>query len=171
MPEKTEDQSAETELVAVLDLGTNTFNLLLAECQGNSWSEVFACRIPVKLGQGAIHEGFIAADRFARGIDALIVYRQMLHNYGCSKSVVLATSAIRDAENGKRFIEAAKEFAGFDIRAISGDEEAELIYDGVIQSLPQSEDTDLIMDIGGGSTEFIIGSSGKILWKMTARNL
>jgi exopolyphosphatase/guanosine-5'-triphosphate,3'-diphosphate pyrophosphatase len=151
--------------VAILDLGTNTFHLLIANVRGKTFKKIFKSKIVVKLGEGAIHHNWIAAKPFRRGIDALEQFKKSITEYKPQKVVAYATSAIRGAENGKKFISTAKEKTGININVISGDREAELIYFGVRQCVELDEYPVLIMDIGGGSTEFIIANDKKIFWK------
>jgi exopolyphosphatase/guanosine-5'-triphosphate,3'-diphosphate pyrophosphatase len=155
--------------VAVLDCGTNTFNLLLVETSKEGFSVVHSAKIPVKLGEGAINTGFIAAVPFARGIDALKEYGKLLKETEVERVFVFATSAIRDASNGIDFVREAFLQSGIKIEVIDGDREAELIYKGNRLALDLGNNPCLIMDIGGGSTEFIIGNKHKIYWKKSYR--
>lgn len=151
---------------AVIDLGTNTFNLLIGETlPDNSFKRLFNTKIAVKLGEGTINSGYIADAPFQRGISALKQYQQYMLDYQVEKEFAFATSAIRSASNGSDFVKAAKEQAGVSITVIDGDEEAELIYYGNRMAVTMSESISLIMDIGGGSTEFILASRDTIFWK------
>ena len=98
----------------------------------------------------------LAAVPFRRGIKTLKHYRHVIDNYNPDKIVAHATSAIRSAENGNKFVKAVKEKTGIEVKVISGAKEAELIYYGVRQCTNLKGSPSLIMDIGGGSTEFII---------------
>lgn len=151
--------------IAIVDCGSNTFNLLVAEAGAEGWSPVFRNKLPVKLGAGGYESGKILPARFIRGIDALLTYRHAMDNYGVQKVYAFATSAIRDAQNGQDFIVEADRVAGIQIQTIDGDREAELIFAGVRLALNMNEDCVLVMDIGGGSTEFIIGNVNGIVWK------
>lgn len=146
---------------AIIDLGTNTFNLLIVEGQ----EILFRQKIAVKLGEGGITKGFIAKAAFERGVGALKEHLQTINNYKVTQTLAFATSAIRSASNGAAFVEQAKEQLNLAIQVIDGDREAKLIYLGVRQALNLGEQYNLIMDIGGGSTEFIICNSNKIFWK------
>ena len=148
---------------AIIDLGTNTFNLLIVEGE----QILFKTKIAVKLGEGGITEGFIAEAPFQRGLDALQTHLHTINKYQVEHTLAFATSAIRSASNGKEFVQQAKEQLGLDIQVIDGDREAELIYLGVRKALNLGEHNNLIMDIGGGSTEFIICSQNKIFWKQS----
>jgi exopolyphosphatase/guanosine-5'-triphosphate,3'-diphosphate pyrophosphatase len=151
--------------VAVIDLGTNTFNLLIAEILGNKdFRKILSDRVPVMLGEGTITSGLISPVPFERGIAALKKFRGLIEKEGVKKVIVLATSAIRTAKNGIDFIRAAKAEAFFEVEIISGDREAELIYLGNAAATSLGSKPSLIMDIGGGSTEFVIGNNSGILW-------
>lgn len=152
--------------IAVLDLGTNTFHLLIVDVNPDrSFEKIFKSKVSVKLGEGAIDRKFIAAVPFERGIRALKHYREIIGLHKPEKIFAFATSAIRSAVNGKEFVAEAKRKAGIHIRVIAGDEEAELICYGVRQCIGMNTESQLIMDIGGGSTEFIIANDKKIFWK------
>ena len=151
--------------VAIIDVGTNTFNLLIAEVSKNHFKEIYGSKLPVKLGEGSINKHYIQPKAFKRGIDALKVYRKTIDKYNAEKTIALATSAIREARNGDLFIKTAKKESGIAVKKISGNEEAELIYSGIRKAVRLNNKKSLIMDIGGGSTEFIIANGKKIFWK------
>lgn len=152
--------------IASIDLGTNTFNLLIAEISDNNdFAILYDRKLPVKLGRGGIHKKTIAPDAFQRGIDALQNHYQTIQKYGVSKKIAFATSAVRDAENGEEFRKSVKEKFDIDIQIIDGQREAELIYYGIKQSMQLPDEPVVILDIGGGSNEFIICDNKKIYWK------
>jgi len=152
--------------IAVIDLGTNTFNLLIVEKDNNGgYKKITSNRIPVKLGEGSINNGFISELPFNRGIKALKEYSAIIKEQNISKVVALATSAIRTAKNGLEFVSKAKSEAGIEVEVIDGNREAELIYYGNREAVSMNGDLSLIMDIGGGSTEFIIANKDRIVWK------
>lgn len=154
--------------IAILDLGTNTFNLLVVDVSSREkYKHVFSGKIAVKLGEGGIHKKIIAPAAFSRGIDALKRQRALIDKLKADKIIAFATSAIRSASNGKKFVEAAKKETGIEINVISGDKEAELIWEGVRQALEIGESHSLVLDIGGGSNEFIIADSRGIAWKQS----
>jgi exopolyphosphatase/guanosine-5'-triphosphate,3'-diphosphate pyrophosphatase len=151
---------------AIIDLGTNTFNLLIAESDANkSFTKLFNTKVAVKLGEGGINEGYIADVPFQRGINALKQYQQYILDYDVEQTFAFATSAIRSASNGTEFVAQAKKVAGITITVIDGHEEAELIYHGNKMAVNMAEHTSLIMDIGGGSNEFILANHETIFWK------
>ncbi|RNL54027.1 Ppx/GppA phosphatase family protein [Pedobacter jejuensis] len=149
---------------AIIDLGTNTFHLLIAESTDKNFKVLFKTNMPVKLGEGKINDNQIIPAAFERGINALKDFRKIITEYNVDKVRATATSAVRSAENGKKFVLAAREEANIAIEIISGDEEATLIYEGVKLS-GAIKDCSLIMDIGGGSVEFILCDSEKLIWK------
>ena len=152
--------------VAILDLGTNTFNLLVAEIKGNKEYKILCkSEIPVKLGKGGIDKKEIRPDAITRGINALEKHLQTAAGFGAEKIVACATSAIRTARNSEHFIKSVREKFGIEIEIISGDREAELIYLGVKLAMILDHEKTLILDIGGGSNELIIGNADQILWK------
>ena len=154
--------------IAVIDLGTNTFNLLIVEVSPDrSYQHIFQTKISVKLAEGGIHKGFIAPIPFQRGIDALKIHKETIEKYKVSNILAFATSAIRGASNGAEFVAKAKKEIDVDIQVISGDKEAEFIYYGVRSAVEMNDQTSLIIDIGGGSTEFIIATKEKVFWKQS----
>jgi exopolyphosphatase/guanosine-5'-triphosphate,3'-diphosphate pyrophosphatase len=150
--------------IAVIDLGTNTFHLLIAEAKANQLEILYKTNVPVKLGEGRINDNIIVPAAFERGINCLKNFSQTIAEYQVNEVRATATSAVRSAENGKDFVDAVKTEAGITIETISGDEEAELIYQGVKLSGAITTRS-LIMDIGGGSVEFILCDPEKLIWK------
>jgi len=151
--------------IAVIDLGTNTFNLLIAEFERNKIKALFQEKYPVKLGQQGIHKKIITEEAFHRGIKQILKIHQEIKKHGVTRVEAFATSAIRDASNGKEFVKQVFSKTGISIKIINGLKEAEYIYKGVRAGLRLRASNSLIMDIGGGSTEFIICSADGILWK------
>jgi exopolyphosphatase/guanosine-5'-triphosphate,3'-diphosphate pyrophosphatase len=149
---------------AIIDLGTNTFHLIIAELSIEGPVILFKTNLPVKLGEGKINENIIIPAAFERGISALKGFQEEINKHQVSVVKAIGTSAIRSAENGQDFVKAAKEQAGIEITVIDGNQEAEYIYQGV-NATGLIDGTSLIIDIGGGSTEFIICNPNGILWK------
>jgi len=150
--------------IAVIDLGTNTFHLLIAEAIGNDPEILYKTNVPVKLGEGRINDNLIIPTAFERGINCLKTFNQTILEYKVDHIRATATSAVRSAENGNDFVKAVKAATGINIETISGDEEAELIYQGVKLS-GAIQELSLIMDIGGGSVEFILCDTERLIWK------
>lgn len=149
---------------AVIDLGTNTFHLIIADITATNVRIIYRTNAPVKLGQGRINENIIIPEAFERGVETLKTFKQQIDKYQVQHTLAIATSAIRSAANGSDFIDAARKDAGINIKVIDGDKEAEYIYKGV-KATGAINGTSLIMDIGGGSTEFIICDERDLLWK------
>ena len=155
---------------AVIDIGTNTFHLLIAEVTDhNQINIIYKNTIPVKLGEGGVNKGYITEKAFERGINALIEFRAQLDKHQIKNVLATATAAVRDASNGAEFIDQALEKAQIPITLIDGLKEAEYIYYGAKAANVLSHTTDLIMDIGGGSVEFIICNQEQIFWKNSYR--
>ncbi len=152
--------------IAILDLGTNTFNLLIAEKNEHGKPAfVFVNELPVEIGKGGIHKREITAEATQRAIKALHQHRQKMNEFDIDEYYAFATSAVRDAENGKEFTRRMRIETGIEIKILSGEEEAAWIYEGVKQAGILGKEPSLIMDIGGGSTEFIIADENNIFWK------
>ena len=151
--------------IGIIDLGTNTFNLLIAELNTSGYTILKKKKIPVKLGEGGITKDFITSEAYQRGLSALQAYKNTLEKFEVDEFYAVATSAIRCANNGPQFVKDAKDKLGIHIHVIDGDQEADLIYKGVRQSISLEEKPKLIIDIGGGSTEFIIANQKQSFWK------
>jgi len=149
---------------AVIDLGTNTFHLIIAEITSAGVEVIFKTNLPVQLGQGRINENMIIPEAFERGIKALQGFKEEIERRNVTLVKATATSAVRSASNGNDFVSAASKRAGINIEVISGEQEAAYIFNGV-KATGLIQDTSLIMDIGGGSTEFIICNTTGQLWK------
>jgi exopolyphosphatase / guanosine-5'-triphosphate,3'-diphosphate pyrophosphatase len=155
---------------AIIDLGTNTFHLLIAEKQPDQpYKTLFRESRPAKIGQAGINQGLITEEGIDRALTVLTFFRQKLDEFGVLPEQVVATgtSAIRVARNQAAFIERVQQTTGIRIQVISGEQEADYIYQGVRAAGALSEKTALIMDIGGGSVEFILGNTSRIFWKQS----
>ena len=139
---------------AVIDIGTNTFNLLIANRSKSGLTIIESHKVAVSLGMGGINEGVLADDAIQRALDAFEKFRGILLNYPVVQPILIATSAVRDAKNASEFTAAVFDRFAWSVTVVSGMKEAELIYKGVGLCYDFKEHT-LIMDIGGGSTEFI----------------
>jgi exopolyphosphatase / guanosine-5'-triphosphate,3'-diphosphate pyrophosphatase len=154
--------------LAVIDCGTNTFNLLILDIAADGkYERIFHTRVPVKMGGRSIHNDIISDDAFKRGIDAIREFHGYIKDFAVENVMAYATSAIRDAKNGPDFTGQVHRDYGIDITVIDGETEAELIYKGVRQAVKLGRERVLIMDIGGGSTEFIIADGSRIYWKQS----
>jgi exopolyphosphatase/guanosine-5'-triphosphate,3'-diphosphate pyrophosphatase len=153
--------------IAVMDLGTNTFHLLIAEGDPNNPNILFQTTNPVKLGEGGINKGLIASAAYERGVKAMQEFSEEIAKHNVKQVKAIATSALRSAGNGQAFIDEVKAKSGISIETINGDEEAGYIYNGVKAGGCLSNQNSLIIDIGGGSVEFILGNEDSILWKQS----
>ena len=149
--------------LAVIDCGTNTFHLLVVDMRPDkTFEKVYKQRQYVRLGQEGLDR--IGEAPFLRGVDCIAVFKEKMRQLGVAKYRVFGTEALRRASNGQGFVEAVRAASGVEIQLISGDEEARLIHLGVKQAVPIFEGKTLIMDIGGGSVEFIIASEEEVFW-------
>lgn len=153
--------------VAVIDLGTNTFNLLIADVTSEGFDIVHNSKEGVALGMGGINEGRISDEAMERAFQAFEKFKSICDMLNVASITGIGTSAVRDAENNEEFIAEIKKRFDIEIEIVDGLEEAKLIYQGVSWSY-QFDQTSLIMDIGGGSTEFIRIESGKELEFLSA---
>ncbi len=151
-----------------MDLGTNTFHLLIAEPDtGTFFKQIQHDHVGVKLGEGGINEGTIKPEAYQRGIKTLDAFQKSIEKHGVSKVKAIGTSAMRSASNGSQFMDEVKERTGIQIETISGDTEAGYIYQGVKASGCLTESKRLIVDIGGGSVEFILCTRDEVLYKQS----
>ena len=149
--------------LAVIDLGTNTFHLLIAEVEAKgTFHTIFKERKFIKLGEDGIKT--IGLAPFDRGLEALVYFKTVLDKYEIKIVKAIGTAALRSASNGALFVAKAFDLTGIQIELISGDREANLIYKGVKLAVPQTLENSLIMDIGGGSVEFIFCNQKEIHW-------
>ncbi|MCS7036311.1 MAG: hypothetical protein RMJ33_08080 [Saprospiraceae bacterium] len=155
---------------AVLDLGTNIFHLLIAQAdarQPNGWTPLCRDRAPVHLAEEGIER--IGPAAFQRGLEALRRFREQTQKHGVALADVRAfgTAALRTAQNAPEFLHAVEQETGIRPEIISGEREAELIFKGVLQAVPFPEGNALVMDIGGGSVEFIVAQASQVRWQQS----
>ena len=150
--------------VAIIDLGTNTFNLLIAEITDSGFQLIAKEKQAVKLGKSGLKEGQIMPDAFIRGVKAMVHYKQVIDHHQVTEIKAIATSAMRDSSNSGEFQREVLKSTGIQIDIISGHEEASLIQKGVELTLPDGLEDYVIMDVGGGSTEFIIVKNKLVVW-------
>jgi exopolyphosphatase/guanosine-5'-triphosphate,3'-diphosphate pyrophosphatase len=149
--------------IAVVDLGTNTTRLLVADVHRGEVTELEKRTTITRLGQGVDSTGRLADEAMDRVRDTLDGYRRVIDELGSDDVIAVATSAMRDAENGPDFREELNRRYGIDARTISGDEEARLTFLGATigrTPAPESPASAVVIDIGGGSTEYVVGSAG-----------
>lgn len=154
---------------AIIDLGTNTFNLLVARKNpdGKTFSKLFNTKIPVKLGESTINSGYISDRAFERGLTTIKEYKRIIDEHNVTEVYAFATSAVRTATNGNEFVKKIYNETSIEVKVIDGEEEAELIYYGNRMAVEMTEDVSLIMDIGGGSNEFILANKHTVFWKQS----
>ncbi len=150
---------------AVLDLGTNTFNLIIAQKNGQQFDYLVNDKIPSKLGKGGIGKNEIAPDAYERGLNAIAQFSKIIDRHNVEEVKAFGTSALRTAQNAPQFCQDLKTQFGIEVEVVSGDREAELICKGVRNSVSFGQRRFLILDIGGGSNEFIITDQHHIYWK------
>jgi exopolyphosphatase/guanosine-5'-triphosphate,3'-diphosphate pyrophosphatase len=152
------------EKIAIIDMGTNTFHMLIAEKDIQGYHITYRERLAVKIGKNGINEGFITEQGIQRALLAMQSFKNTIDEQGAGRVYAFGTSALRNAANGDEVVNRIKAITGIDASIISGDMEAEYICMGVREAMEIGE-TSLIMDIGGGSVEFIISDNKKIYWK------
>lgn len=147
-------------IVSFIDLGTNSLRMLVARVNDSGVVRVLnEAKHMVRLGEGEFGRHLLQPEPMARTMEMLHVFADMCQAYGVDEIVAVATSAVRDAENGEEFLNRVREETGLNIRIISGHEEARLIWRGVSSGLEKSDELRLFVDIGGGSTEVIAGTT------------
>src|SRR5574340_1229424 len=144
-------------ILAAVDLGSNSFRLQVARVEGDQLYLLDGLREPVRLAAGLTADKYLDAAAQQRALDALGRFAERLRGLPRAAVRVVGTNSFRVAKNAGDFIPQAEHTLGFPIEVIAGREEARLIYLGVAHGLPPSQDQRLVIDIGGGSTEFIIG--------------
>jgi exopolyphosphatase/guanosine-5'-triphosphate,3'-diphosphate pyrophosphatase len=150
--------------IGAIDVGTNTFHLLIVNwnTESHQFEEIIRKRFFVKLGATNLYS--IDKEAFNRGINAMINFKKILLEHNVNEVKAYGTSAIRNADNANQFILDVKNKTGINIQKISGDKEAELILKGTKLSIIFDAQPVLIMDIGGGSVEFIIANKDELFY-------
>src|SRR5688572_3627283 len=152
--------------IAIIDMGTNTFHLLIAEANEKShYTIIHRDREPVKIGKGGINESFITEQAIKRALATMQKFKESINLYDVNDIYAFGTSALRNARNCSEVIQKIKAVTGIETTVISGDDEAEYIYKGVRDSLEMGKEKSLIVDIGGGSVECIIADNAQLFWK------
>ena len=144
--------------VAAIDCGTNSIRLLIADISGGKFKEVLRDMEIVRLGQGVDENKSFHPDAINRTLAAVEKFKNQLAGKGVEKIRFCATSATRDAANRDLFIEGVRQILGVEVEVIPGEEEARLSFNGATKELLQSDAPFLVVDIGGGSTEFVYGN-------------
>lgn len=143
--------------VGAIDIGTNSMRLLICDYIDNKIDNRVKFVNTTRIGKGVDKNGYISEEAINRNIMALKEFYNICKENNCEKIYAIGTSALRDSKNKDKFIELAKEESKIDVEIITGEEESNLGFKGVLEGI-NSEDDILVLDIGGGSTEFIIGN-------------
>ena len=144
--------------VAAIDCGTNSIRLLIVDITEGNFKEVLRTMEIVRLGQGVDQNKSFHPDAIARTLSAVEKFAQLIASKGVEKIRFCATSATRDASNRELFTNGVKKILGVEVEVIPGEQEAALSFIGATKELSQSDGPFLVVDIGGGSTEFVFGS-------------
>ena len=152
------------ERVAIIDLGSNTFHLLICEIKADgTWAIIQKERIYVKLASGGMD--YIDESSAERGLDAMTRFAEQILSYNVKHVRAIGTAALREAKNGRKIAEKFFAKTGLEVEIIDGQKEAGYILKGIKSCIPPLDRPGLIMDIGGGSVEFILFSGEKIIFK------
>lgn len=150
-------------MFAAVDLGSNSFRLHVGLYDGEAIRIVKSARDPIRLAAGLDNEGNLTGDAMQKAVQCLANFKSILDGYKLDAVRVVATNTLRIAKNGVAFLPEAERAIGYPIEIISGEEEGRLIYMGVASTLDSSSETRLVVDIGGGSTELILGRGHDVL--------
>lgn len=145
--------------VAVVDIGTNSTRLLIADVNRTSGSVTDLLRLSrvTRLGAGVDSGGRLSTEAVERTCAVLADYRRLIDEHGCEANLAVLTSAVRDAANGADFTAHVRDDYGLDARTLSGDEEAQLTFLGAMSDREPDSEPTVVVDVGGGSTEFVVG--------------
>jgi exopolyphosphatase/guanosine-5'-triphosphate,3'-diphosphate pyrophosphatase len=148
--------------VGVVDIGTNSTRLLVARLDGGAIEELDRRSVVTRLGEGVDATGRLGAEPRQRVFATLDEYARAMEEHGAQRRLAVMTSAVRDAENGAEFAAAVRDRYGLDARTLSGDEEARLTFLGATAARDDGDAPLLVVDIGGGSTELVVGARGRV---------
>lgn len=148
--------------VASIDIGTNTILLLIAEVDNGKLKPLFEMETVVRLGEGLQKNGVLSEEAMKRGLQTLAQYLKWCQEMRAEIIFAVGTSALREAKNSEIFLKMSKEKLDLPIEIISGEEEAQLSFLAVAKDLKEVKEPILVVDVGGGSTEFILGKDDQI---------
>ncbi len=148
--------------VASIDIGTNTILLLIAKVEGGKIHPFYEKETVARLGEGLQKNGVLLPEAMERAIRTLAQYLEQSQEMGVQEIFAAGTSALREAKNAQDFLKLAREKLGLSVEVISGEEEAQLSFLAVAKDLQGSQEPTLVVDIGGGSSEFILGKGDQI---------
>ncbi len=149
--------------VSAIDIGTNTILLLVARVDGGRLEPLFDMETIVRLGEGVQKSGLLSAEAMERGFQTLAQYLERCHDLGSQEIFAVGTSALREANNSDQFLKMIQERLNLSIEIITGEEEARLSFLAVARDLKGLRESTLVIDVGGGSTEFILGRGDHIV--------
>ncbi|MEO7973473.1 MAG: Ppx/GppA phosphatase family protein [Thermoanaerobaculia bacterium] len=148
---------------AAIDLGSNSIHMVVVERGGHGGYQVLAReRDMVRLGKSALSAGALSAKAMRKGLEALLKMTTLARLKGAVEIVAVATSAVREAENGREFLAQVRALTGLDVRVLSGEEEGTLIFRAVQHAVDLSHETVVLTDVGGGSTEWCVSRRGDL---------
>jgi exopolyphosphatase/guanosine-5'-triphosphate,3'-diphosphate pyrophosphatase len=151
--------------LAVIDLGTNTCNLLIAEINHAGYTILHQSKQLVKLGDNKIKDDEISPEATKRAIKSLQLQKEIIEKLEVEKIRIITTSAVRTANNKIQFLETLGENSGWLVKIVSGEKEADLIFKGVLLAFSELKNPSVILDIGGGSNELIVAHKKEMVWK------
>jgi len=151
------EESTPTQIFAAIDLGSNSFHMMIAEPEGSSIRKIDSLRMPTRLGAGLDKNKCLLPETEAIALDALAQYAERLRDVPRKHIRIVGTNTLRRAKNSSKFMREGAKLLGKPIEIISGREEARLIYTAVAHTFPDTNQQRLVIDIGGGSTELVIG--------------
>ena len=149
--------------VASIDIGTNTILLLIANVVGEKLVPLFEKETVVRLGEGLQKNGVLSKEAMSRGYETLSRYLDHCREMGVRPIYAVGTSALREAKNSSTFVERIREKLNLSIEVISGEEEARLSYLAVARDLGEIAQPILVIDVGGGSTELVLGKGDRVI--------
>ncbi|NNE29674.1 MAG: phosphatase [Saprospiraceae bacterium] len=165
MAQQPDPSNKTSSLLGIIDLGTNTFHLLIASYSGTDWEEVYRIRKFVELGEMGVETLGVAP--LQRAMTALKEFSEILDAHTVTKVKAFGTAALRTASNGPDFVQKVAKELNIEVDLIDGQEEARLIFEGAMQAVPNHKGPSMIMDIGGGSVEFILVLNKSIIWSQS----
>ena len=151
-----------TRRLATVDLGTNTVRLLVVEAEGREWRPLHQSQRVTRLGEGQAGAGHLLEAPMRRTVDTVSEFIAAARGLGASEIRVVATSAVREAPNRAELLALLRAATGLDASVVSGEEEARLTLQGVAAGLPQLGGSFVLFDIGGGSTELVLGEGARL---------
>jgi exopolyphosphatase / guanosine-5'-triphosphate,3'-diphosphate pyrophosphatase len=156
--------------VAVVDIGTNSTRLLVADVADGALTELERRSVVTRLGQGVDATGALADEAMGRVFRTLDDYRRLIDRHGAQRTIAVLTSAARDASNGPEFTARVRDEYGLDARTIPGEEEAQLTFIGATSERPDdAPGPAVVIDIGGGSTEFVVGEGRDVIFHVSTQ--